>query len=290
MSLFVVALVLLSAVTHAGWNLLARRHSANDIFLRILLIIALVGLGPTVLGEFSAQPVASVVWMILPISGIFQAIYFWGVTRGYRSGDFTIVYPLSRALPVLLIAFADLARGHAPSTFGWLGIILVTIGCVVIPLESLHGVTRARYWNRTILWVLITASAIVGYTIFDSAANQLLQGGALTALRYNVYESSLSLVGYVLILRLEGQPITHAEGWRGWRFALVAAVFVFGSYSLILWAYQLTPFASYVSAMRQLSIVIGAIAGALVFREPAPILRIGAAAIILSGVACIALT
>ena len=49
-------------------------------------------------------------------------------------------------------------------------------------------------------------------------------------------------------------------------------------------------YASYVSAMRQVSIVIGAIGGALLFREPAPVLRIAAALVILSGVACIAAT
>jgi len=289
MPFFVVGLVLLSAVTHASWNLLARQRSASDIFLRILLVITSGGLPLALLGEFVAQPVLPSAWMILPVSGVFQAIYFWGVTRGYRVGDFTIVYPLSRALPVLLIAFVDLARGHPPAPLGWLGIIFVTVGCVMIPLESLRGVTWARYWNRTILWVIVIASSIVGYTICDSLANQNLQGGASTALRYNIYESSLSLVGYVLILKWASRRITATDLSQSWRFPVVAALMVFGSYSLILWAYQLTPYASYVSAIRQVSIVIGAIVGALLFREPAPVLRIVAAVIILMGVVCIAL-
>jgi drug/metabolite transporter (DMT)-like permease len=290
MSPFVVALVLLSAVTHASWNLVARRYRANEIFLRVLLVIATVGVPLAIILEFTAQPVFSVIWMIVLISAVFQAFYFWGVTRAYQSGDFTIVYPLSRALPVLFIACADLLRGHAPSALGWAGIMLVTAGCALLPLRSLRDITLARYVNRTIVWVLITAGAIVGYTIFDSIANLALQGGALSALRYNVYESSLSLLGYVVILRIEGRKIEQAKGWRGWRLPVLAAVFVFGSYSLILWAYQLTPFASYVSAMRQVSIVIGALFGALLFREPAPVLRIAAAVVILAGAACIAAT
>ena len=287
---FVVTLVLLSAVMHAGWNLVARRYRANDIFLRILVVIAIAGVPATILLEFSSQPVFAAIWTIVPISAVFQAIYFWGVTGAYRSGDFTIVYPLSRALPVLFIAFVDMFRGHVPSQLGWIGIILVTAGCVLIPLRSPRDITLTRYLNRTILWVVITAGAIVGYTIFDSMANLALQGGATSALRYNVYETSLSLVAYAAILKLERRPSVQPEGWRGWRFPVIAAVFVFGSYSLILWAYQLTPYASYVSAMRQVSIVIGAIGGALLFREPAPVLRIAAALVILSGVACIAAT
>jgi drug/metabolite transporter (DMT)-like permease len=290
MSPFVVALVLLSAVMHASWNLLARRYRTGEIFLHILLVIASVGVPTAVVLELSAEPVFSIVWRILLISAVFQAVYFWGVTHAYRSGDFTIVYPLSRSLPVLFIAFADLLRGHTPSALGWAGIVLVTAGCIIIPLQSPRNIGLARYLNRTILWVLVTAGAIVGYTIFDSIANLALQGGAASALRYNVYETSLSLIGYVAILKVEGRQVAHPHGWRGWRFPVLAAVLVFGSYSLILWAYQLTPFASYVSAMRQVSIVIGAIVGTLLFREPAPALRISAALVILAGAACIAAT
>ena len=77
--------MLLSAVTHAGWNLLARRHRANDIFLRILVVIAIVGVPPTIILEFISQPVFPVVWMLVAISAVFQGIYFWGVTGAYRS-------------------------------------------------------------------------------------------------------------------------------------------------------------------------------------------------------------
>ena len=290
MPLFVVGLVLLSAVMHAGWNLAARRYRANDIFLRILVVIAVLGLPPAIFLEFTAQPVFPVVGLIVSASALFQGIYFWGITGGYRSGDFTVVYPLSRALPVLFVAFADMLRGHMPSALGWAGMVLVSVGCVLIPLHSPREISLSRYLNRTVLWALITAAAIVGYTILDSSANQLLQGGAASALRYNVYETSLSLLPYFVILKLQRRPSVQPAGWRGWRFPVIAAAFVFGSYSLILWAFQLTPFASYVSAMRQVSIVIGAIGGALLFREPAPWLRVAAALVILAGVVCIAVT
>jgi drug/metabolite transporter (DMT)-like permease len=64
---------------------------------------------------------------------------------------------------------------------------------------------------------------------------------------------------------------------------------VFGAYWLVLFAYQLSPYASYVLALRQLSIVIGAVAGTVLFHEPARGLRVGAALVILAGAACIAL-
>jgi drug/metabolite transporter (DMT)-like permease len=236
-----------------------------------------------------APPVLPVVWTILPVAAVFQAIYFWGVMRGYRTGDFTVVYPLSRSLPGLFIALSDVARGHAPSVVGWLGIVLVTCGCMLIPLDTLRGFSLARYRTRSVLWALVIASGIVGYTLVDSTANRLLTGGAASALSYNLYETSFTLVTYAFFMRFEKQPVPMRDRLSSWRLPAFAALLVFASYSLILWAYQLTPFTSYVAATRQVSIVIGAVVGAFAFREPAPLLRISAAIVILSGVACIAL-
>ena len=286
---FVVALVLVSAGMHATWNLLARQVRSNDLFLRILIVTAAIGLPLALAAEFAAPPVLPVVWTILPVSAVFQAVYFWGVMRGYRSGDFTVVYPLSRSLPGLFIALADVARGHAPSPLGWLGITLVTSGCVLIPLHTLRDFSLARYRTRSVLWALVTASGIVGYTLFDSMANQRLTGGAASALSYNIYETACTLVVYALLMQFERQRPSLNSGLRSWQLPALAALLVFASYSLILWAYQLTPFTSYVAAMRQLSIIIGAVVGAFAFREPAPLLRIGAALVILAGVSCIAL-
>ena len=64
---------------------------------------------------------------------------------------------------------------------------------------------------------------------------------------------------------------------------------MFGAYWLVLYAYQLSAYASYVLALRQVSIVIGTAAGAFLFHEPARGLRVGAALAILGGAACIAL-
>jgi drug/metabolite transporter (DMT)-like permease len=79
-----------------------------------------------------------------------------------------------------------------------------------------------------------------------------------------------------------GQP-------TNWPRTLLVGVLLFGAYALVLWAYQLSVHTSYVVAMRQFSIVIGVVAGSLLFHEPAPRLRIAAAITITLGGICIAL-
>ncbi|HMN15510.1 MAG TPA: hypothetical protein PKD55_24605, partial [Bellilinea sp.] len=73
------------------------------------------------------------------------------------------------------------------------------------------------------------------------------------------------------------------------RWAALAGGFIFAAYWLILWAYQINPYGSYIVALRQFSIVIGVVAALLLFHEPAARLRIAAAVIIALGVAAIAI-
>lgn len=278
-----IALVLISAVMHAGWNLLVRHQRTTDIFLRISLAIAAFGLGPVLLAEFIDRPILPMIWSLVTLAAVFQAVYYLGLSQGYGSGDFTIVYPLVRALPVLLVALTDSVRGNPPTALGWLGLALVTLGCLLIPLESLRGISVARYWNRTSLWIGVAAVGTVGYSLFDSLAGQALQSGPVDALRYAVFEFALSYVAFFFILKLQREPVQQNR-WSNWRLPLIAGLFLFLSYSLILWAFQLTPHASYVVALRQLSIVIGVAIGAFLFSERAPAWRISASAITVLGI------
>ena len=289
MPLLAVGIVLFSGLIHASWNLLVRHQRATDMFLQISIVITGIGLAPALLAEFIAPPVLPLVWTNVLLGGTFLGIYYFGLTRGYRAGHFTVVYPLARALPVLLVAFADIARGHAPTPMGWLGIGLVSTGSFLIPLESLREWHITRYWNRTTIWILVAAFSTASYSIVDSSAAQVLPTGLTTALRYNIFESSFALVAYTAILLVLAQPIRQIRGQTNWRLAFVATLFVFGGYTLVLWAFQLSPHASYIIGLRQISIVVGVAAGALFFHEPAARLRIASAAIITTGVLAISL-
>jgi len=284
-----IFLVLLSSFLHAGWNLIFRNQRSDSTFLRIALVTSLVGLGPVLIAELGPQPLLVHVWGYLILAGVFQAIYYLGLTQGYRHGDFTVIYPIARTLPVLLVAVGDVARDRAPSLMAWLGMILVSIGCIIIPLESWRGFSFGRYWNRAMLWAVVTALAIVGYTITDKIAADFIEPGPWAAARYGIFENTASVGVYWLLLKGLGRPTGDHSGWAGWGWAAMAALGVFGSYWLILWSYQLAAQASYVVALRQFSIIVGVALGALFLREAAPLLRLSAACVIVCGIAGIVL-
>jgi drug/metabolite transporter (DMT)-like permease len=275
---------------HAGWNLLVgSQKQTSYTLLRIILVITAVGLGPALIAEFWGTHFSLRVWGYLVVTGIFQAIYHFGLVQGYKNGHFTVVYPVARALPILLVALIDVVQGHAPSPISWLGMMLVLGGCIVMPLESLHNFKLSYYFNSAIVWIIVTALGTVGYTTVDNAATEFIDSGPIAAARYGIFEFALTALFYWLLLRGLGFPTCGQGGWPGWKWPLMGAVCLFGAYWLVLWSYQISPQTSYVVALRQFSIVIGVVIGVFLFREPAPGLRISASLTIVGGIACIAL-
>lgn len=290
MSLFSVFLVLISAGMHAGWNLLVRDQRAINMFMCITIVSLVVLLPLMLAAEMFAPPVLSVVPLNIFFGGALLAVYYFGMTRSYRGGDFTVAYPLARALPVLMVALAEVALGDPPTPLGWVGILLIALGSVVVPLQSLSELTLDRYWNLTTVWILMAATGIAGYTVVDQAGLRQLPNGLTYAMRYAILEAVVGGVIYFVAVRLAREKIVLPRTTGEWKTPFVATFFVFASYSLILWAFQSDDRASYVIGLRQISIVIGVVAGAYLFRERGARLRIPAATVIAVGVVLLALT
>lgn len=284
MPIFPLFIILISTVLHATWNLLARRQRGRDIFLPLLLVVSGMGLPFVLLAEWMGDPILPATWSYLLVTGCFQAMYYLGLLQGYKSGDFTVVYPVARALPVLILAFVDWGRGEPPTGWGWLGMVLISAGCLLIPLQSWRDLAWERYVNVMMLWVLLAASGTVGYTLVDRAAAVVMRGGWDTAVRYAIFEFASTFLLYWLVLRLMRHPTWQIPAKTVWLQAALAGFCMFGAYALILWAYQLVSHVSYVVALRQFSIVLGVVMGTYLFREPAPGWRIGMASLIVLGV------
>ncbi len=289
MPVFAVGLVLASTVLHAGWNLLLGARRDSFILLRITSLVGAVGIIPALITEVTGTSFSPAVWLCAAAAGAAMAIYDLGLTKGYQHGNFTVVYPVARALPILLVAVADAVLGHAPTRVAWVGMALVLVGCVVMPLESLRGFKFAAYFNRTMVWIVVTALGTVGYTLVDHTAANFFDAGPFTAARYGIYEFAFSAFFFAVILRMMRLPPSAVAGRRQWRQIALGALAMFGAYWLVLWSYQISPQASYVVALRQFSIVLGVVAGSFLFKEPARGLRISAAIAIAGGIGLIAL-
>jgi len=102
------------------------------------------------------------IWLYVIPSGLLAGLYCYGLGFAYKRSDFTVVYPVTRAMPVLVLACVDVAMGRAPSAVGWAAMLLVMAGCVLAPQSSYRDFDLKRYHVREIGWVLLTAGPSSG--------------------------------------------------------------------------------------------------------------------------------
>ena len=290
MSTAAIGLVLVSAFIHASWNVMARRSRAETKFIAGMLpFVAAVGFFPAAAGQVLTHAVSGRIWLYVSASGLCCAVYFHALGRAYESGDFTTVYPVARALPVLLVAVGDVFRGAFPSGMGWLGMALVVAGCIIAPLSRLRDLSWRQYLNRASLWMSLTGLGTVGYSILDKRGVELLRPGPLTAAIYCYFFYLFSFAGYALIVLLLPRGSSADASGTSWWLPATAGVMSFVGYFLVLWAFQLVDRASYVVAFRQASLVIGVLMAFAMDRRERYFVRLLAVLVITAGLVLITL-
>lgn len=282
-------MVLVSAFIHASWNILARRSRAETHFIgRMLPILAGTGLAPALVGQYLTGTMSARVWLYVIGSGLCCGFYFISLGRAYEAADFTTVYPVARALPVLLVAVGDSLRGAVPSVAGWLGMTLVVAGCVMAPLRTRRDLRLDRYWNRASLWMVLTALGTVGYSLLDKQAADLLRPGPVSAVIYCYFFYLFAYVGYGIFSRLllPSAKATNPPNTSVW-LPTAAGFMSFAAYFLVVWAYQIVPHASYVVAFRQSSLIIAVLMAFALYREERHRSRLASVLVITAGLVLI---
>lgn len=300
MSSLAILLVLVSAFTHAGWNLLGKvRNPTAASFLvanvvgSILLLPALVALGPRI------PDVPPSVWWSLLATGFFQALYYTALAGAYRAGDMSVAYPVARSVPVLLTtAFVAATRGIGSFSVPYAaGCLLVVTGLVLVPARARGpGVARSPLVGACTLLALCAALGSTGYSLVDSAALSTLRGGgrfsateaALFYLAAEALSSTVWMVGSVLLRRAERRELRRVT-LVSWRPAALMGLGIYLTYGLVLVAMAFARNVGYIVAFRQLSIPLGAVLAILIFREPAPATRIAGIAVTCAGLVLVAL-
>ncbi len=274
-----IALITLSVFAHVGWNSFSKRQPSIAFFFiasatSALTLAPLLWYHRTLLAR-----TPSVVWVLVVVTGLFQAIYYAGVAGAYRHGDMSLAYPLLRALPVFLITAISLilGRGGQITPMGLVGIITVAVGCIVLPLKCLRTARLRDYLTPCCLLALVAATGTTGYTLVDDEALRQLQYGlpwlgkipiTLYYIPLQTLSTCLWVMLFVLILPSERERLRQLRH-QGWNQAALSGPVITGAYGLVLASMNYVNNVSYVAAFRQLSIPLGALLGVWLFKEPA---------------------
>lgn len=287
MTSFALALVLAAAVLHATWNLCAKRAGGGLPFVWLVGAIICALYVPVLLvygrwWPWSLPPGAG--WWILG-SGVLKTGYSLFLQRSYRTGDFSLIYPLARGTGPLLSTLAAIAVfGERPTPLALAGALLV-VGSVFWVAGGTRLLHQDRAHLRTALGHgVISGVFIASYTLWDRRG---VAGLAIAPLLYDAGTSYTQLL-LVTPFALRRWPEVAAHWRNDRRYAFGVAVLAPIAYVLVLTAMKFTP-VSYVAPAREVSIVIGAFLGARVLREGESRKRILAALLMAGGVIALAL-
>lgn len=284
MPITALALVLLSACTHAIWNLSAKRAAGCRHFVFLYSAMSVLLYLPIVSWIlWSTSPELSTLhWLALLASSVLHLGYSLALQAGYRASDLSLVYPLARGFgPLRSFFLAILLLGEAPGTYSFAGVLLIVAGITLI-----SGVLERRHKSplQGILWGLCTGSCIAAYTINDGwAVSVLLISPFLVDYAGNLFRALVLAPG---VWKDREVAVQEAKSYLR-HYATVSVLGPLG-YILVLYAMQLAPI-SHVAPVRELSTLVGTLMGIVLLKERVTVARLLGVVSIVGGVVSLAL-
>jgi drug/metabolite transporter (DMT)-like permease len=271
-------LVLGAAVAHAAWNAIA--HGIEDKLVALLQMS--LGCSVVAVPLILASPFPRAEsWPWLIASVIVHIAYQLLLMTSYRLGDFGQMYPIARgSSPLIVTGLAALFVHETPLPLELAGVVVISIG-----LASLVFATGARIRpgnGKAIGAALATGLTIAVYTTIDGTGVRA-SGSAAGYTGWLLLLSMLTMVGYALARR---GPVLLTQARRKPWLGLLGGVLSLLAYGLVLWAQTIGPLAA-ISALRETSIIVGAIIAAIVFKEGFGPRRIAATLIVFAGIVLI---
>jgi uncharacterized membrane protein len=265
--------VLGSAALHALWNWLIADARDSHAATAVALVIATLAFAPLAILTWELDAAA---WPYVAASAALELAYFALLAAAYQRADLSFVYPIARgAAPVLVLAVSVVALGAAVSLLAAAGVLAVTAGVLLVrgvgPAAARAGLGLA----------FAVAACIAGYTLVDDEgvrhAAALSYFEAVLVITAPVYAAAVVLARGPAAVRAAVAPRTALAGLA-----------MFAAYAAALAALEVAE-AAPVAALRETSVVMATAAAALAAREHVPTRRGAGAAVVVAGIAAIAL-
>ena len=287
MTALALTLVLIAAGLHATWNLCAKRAGGGLPFVWVVGAIICSCYVPVLAVYFAwKHPVLPMhaAWWILG-SGVLKTGYALFLQRSYRTGDFSLIYPLARGTgPLLSTLAAIVLLGERPSVLAIAGGLMI-IAAIFFLTDGAKLFHESRtHLRHAIRYGVASGVFIAAYTLWDR------RGVAVLGVPPILYDAGTAFTQLALLTPFAWRRRAEVAGeWREQkRWAFAVALLSPVAYVLVLTALAFTP-VSYVAPAREVSIVIGAFLGAKLLKESDAHRRLWAAVAMAAGVIALAL-
>jgi drug/metabolite transporter (DMT)-like permease len=261
-------LVILAALIHASWNLLAKKAAGGAPFVLLGVFTVAIIWAPIVLIWGWNRPelitdLTATQWLFLAMSAIVHIAYGLALQRGYQTAEYGVVYPIARGTgPFLASIVAVVFLGEAVTLTSALGILAIIGGIFVLAggLRALKD--RSPRARAGVTWGATTGACIAAYTTIDGyAVKHLLIAPILLDYVCNALRA----------LFMSPMLFTHREAirveWKkNWRYIVIISIISPIAYILVLTAMQTAPI-SQVAPLREISMLFAAFFGVKLLRE-----------------------
>jgi drug/metabolite transporter (DMT)-like permease len=278
----VVGLLLMAALMHASWNAILKSDQSDRLatFGVIMTTGTLMGLCAVPFLPL-IEPAA---WKYLVSSVLIHVLYYTFLLKAYSYGDLSHTYPIARGLGPLLVALVSgrfIGEHLRPQDI--LGVLLLSFGLIALamPLRNVVPKPGSRHGLAT-LFAVLTGFTIAAYIIADGLG---VRSAGPTFQHRLSYIAWLCVVEgpWLLVLAIVLRPGTvWAHLRRTWWRGAIGGVIANVGYGIAIYALVLGPMA-HIAALRETSVLFGALMGTLLLGEPFGLRRVAAAFVIVVG-------
>jgi drug/metabolite transporter (DMT)-like permease len=260
-----VAAALLSALLHASWNAAVKAAPDPARAMTAQMVLSAIIVLPGLL--WSGLPDRAS-WIWIAASTLMNVLTVGALLRAYALGGFGIVYPIARAVAVLLVVpMAAAFAGERLGLSALCGILIMSAALGALAWDA----ARDRVVSMEALaWTLAAGVGTAAYIMCDAQGVR----AAGSPFAYGFAVSITNAIAMSWRRRGAGTPWRQIEGYWGVGLATAAAAVV--SYLLILWVWSSAPIAP-ASALRDTSAVYAVLIAVLWLKEPFTRTRIAAA-------------
>ncbi len=296
MSIIAFVLIIISAMLHASWNLMAKKSAMSVAFYAVICTTcALFWLHVLFWTPINILSLPGKFWLYMAGSVTSDVAYCFGLLLVYRTMEMSTVYPVMRSLPLLMTALltAILGWGAPLTPLALTGMGVVFCGCMIMPLKKFSDFSFKNYLSWNFLFIMLVAFGTTGYTIFDNQCQVVIRETVpdiskpiVSLTYYSIRVLVLATALWLLVLFRSADRAAIADFWKNRNFTPVLAGFAASlCYVLVLIAMNYVTNVSFVQAFRQIGLVLG-MAGAFIFlKEKCTLTKIAGIILILSGLA-----
>lgn len=258
MSTLTFFLVILSALLHASWNFVAKKYAGNYSLIYLSFLFSSVVTGFISIPFLEEFRLTTELTVLLIVSGVFHAIYGFVLTFAYKNGDISTLYPIVRGSGIAGAVLLSLVILHEDiNLVSGFGVVTVISGIAVLSYRRNRKATSPK----GIFLALICGSLIMCYVIMDKMLVTDLHPIPVMAASQII--SAAMFLPYVLMKRRDELKTT----FKTLLFpVMLISVIATSSYLIILFVMQIAP-VSRIVAVREASVVFGAIAGYAILKE-----------------------